>query len=51
MGHVHSSSSQRPAARAAAPHGTVLLLVDFINPLDFPGGEELAPAAVEAARA
>jgi nicotinamidase-related amidase len=29
----------------------VLLLVDFINPLDFPGGEKLAPAAVEAARA
>lgn len=29
----------------------VLLLVDFINPLDFPGGEHLAPAAVEAARA
>jgi nicotinamidase-related amidase len=29
----------------------VLLLVDFINPLDFPGGELLAPAALEAARA
>jgi nicotinamidase-related amidase len=29
----------------------VLLLVDFINPLNFPGGEKLAPAAVEAARA
>jgi nicotinamidase-related amidase len=29
----------------------VLLLVDFINPLDFPGGEQLAPHAVEAARA
>jgi nicotinamidase-related amidase len=29
----------------------VLLLVDFINPLDFPGGEDLAPGAVEAARA
>jgi nicotinamidase-related amidase len=29
----------------------VLLLVDFINPLDFPGGEHLAPHAVEAARA
>jgi nicotinamidase-related amidase len=29
----------------------VLLLVDFINPLDFPGAETLAPAAVEAARA
>ena len=29
----------------------VLLLVDFINPLDFPGGEKLAPAALAAARA
>lgn len=28
----------------------VLLLVDFINPLDFPGGEDLAAPAVEAAR-
>jgi len=33
------------------PHERVLLLVDFINPLDFPGGEVLAPHAVEAARA
>jgi nicotinamidase-related amidase len=29
----------------------VLLLVDFINPMDFPGGEYLAPQAIEAARA
>jgi isochorismate hydrolase len=29
----------------------VLLLVDFINPLNFPGAENLAPAAVLAARA
>lgn len=29
----------------------VLLLVDFINPLDFPGGEHLAVPAVAAARA
>jgi nicotinamidase-related amidase len=29
----------------------VLLLVDFINPLDFPGGNKLAPPAVAAARA
>jgi len=29
----------------------VLLLVDFINPLDFPGGEQLAGPAVAAARA
>lgn len=28
----------------------VLLLVDFINPLDFPGGEKLAGPAVAAAR-
>lgn len=29
----------------------VLLLVDFINPLDFPGAEKLAPGALRAARA
>lgn len=29
----------------------VLLLVDFINPLDFPGAGNLAPAALAAARA
>lgn len=29
----------------------VLLLIDFINPLDFPGAAELAPAALAAARA
>lgn len=28
----------------------VLLLVDFLNPLNFPGAEDLAPSAVEAAR-
>ncbi|AEG91285.1 cysteine hydrolase family protein [Ramlibacter tataouinensis] len=34
------------------PHSPrVLLLVDFVNPLDFPGGEKLAPPALEAARA
>jgi nicotinamidase-related amidase len=33
------------------PRERVLLLVDFINPLDFPGGEYLAPHAIEAARA
>jgi nicotinamidase-related amidase len=39
------------------PHATVprservLLLVDFINPLDFPGAEKLAPTALQAARA
>ena len=30
---------------------SVLLLIDFINPMDFPGAEDLAEAAVEAARA
>lgn len=30
---------------------TVLLLIDFINPLDFPEAKDLAPTAVEAARA
>jgi nicotinamidase-related amidase len=29
----------------------VLLLIDFINPLDFPGAEKLAPPALPAARA
>ena len=39
----------------AAPHlprsPRVLLLVDFINPLNFPGSESLAPDALTAARA
>lgn len=42
-------SGLKPARLARSER--VLLLVDFINPLDFPGGELLAPAAVEAARA
>jgi nicotinamidase-related amidase len=29
---------------------SVLLLVDFINPLQFPGAESIAPAALQAAR-
>jgi nicotinamidase-related amidase len=39
------------------PHATVprskrvLVLVDFINPLDFPGAEKLAPPGLRAARA
>ena len=46
----------RPAAAigagAALPHSaTVLLLVDFVNPLDFDGGERLAGPALAAARA
>lgn len=42
-------SGLKPARLARSER--VLLLVDFINPLDFPGGEHLAPAAVAAARA
>lgn len=38
----------RPAQLARSER--VLLLVDFINPLDFPGGDQLAPHAVAAAR-
>jgi nicotinamidase-related amidase len=38
------------AARLPASE-RVLLLIDFINPMAFPGGEQLAPAAVDAARA
>jgi nicotinamidase-related amidase len=39
------------------PHATVprsrrvLILIDFINPLDFPGADKLAPGALRAARA
>lgn len=36
---------------ALARSRSVLLLIDFINPMDFPGSEDLAPAAVEAAQA
>lgn len=32
------------------PSETVLLLVDFINPMDFDGADRLAPSAVHAAR-
>jgi len=43
------------APRIAAPpleaSPTVLLLVDFINPLDFDGADALAPSALAAARA
>jgi nicotinamidase-related amidase len=38
-------------ADALPPSPVVLLLIDFINPLDFDGGEQLAPAALQAARA
>lgn len=48
-------SASIPASSLGAPRlphsPRVLLLVDFINPLDFPGGDRLATAAVAAARA
>lgn len=38
--------------RPDCPHSErVLLLVDFINPLDFPGAERLAEPALQAAQA
>jgi nicotinamidase-related amidase len=39
------------ATPSLAPSKQVLLLVDFMNPLDFPGSGELAPGAVKAAAA
>jgi nicotinamidase-related amidase len=39
------------AAVGLAASPTVLLLVDFINPLDFDGADALAPSALAAARA
>lgn len=39
------------AASTLAASPTVLLLVDFINPLDFDGADALAPSALAAARA
>ena len=38
----------RPAR--LAPSRTVLLLIDFVNPLTFPGAGRLAPGAIAAAR-
>jgi nicotinamidase-related amidase len=43
------SASLRPSRLPRSRQ--VLLLVDFINPLDFPGADKLAPAALAAARA
>lgn len=42
---------RRGAAPALTASPTVLLLVDFINPLDFDGGDALAPSARTAAHA
>jgi nicotinamidase-related amidase len=39
------------AARKRSPGRTALLVIDFINALDFDGGERFAPAALRAARA
>jgi nicotinamidase-related amidase len=44
-------SGARLSTTALAPSPTVLVLVDFINPLDFDGADALAPPALEAARA
>jgi nicotinamidase-related amidase len=54
--HNQSMTQTAPAhAVIASPSlplsNQVLLLVDFINPMNFPGGEDLAPRALEAARA
>ena len=47
------AADAEPALRAAPlPRAErVLVLVDFINPLDFPGAERLLPGALRAARA
>jgi nicotinamidase-related amidase len=44
-------SGARINTGALPPSPTVLVLVDFINPLDFDGAEALRPSALEAARA
>jgi nicotinamidase-related amidase len=43
--------TREAAAPTLAASPTVLLLVDFINPLDFDGADALAPDALAAARA
>lgn len=51
---MEGPDSRHPSGlkRAGLPRSErVLLLVDFINPLDFPGADRLAPAALAAARA
>jgi nicotinamidase-related amidase len=46
------STASNGMSRPRLPRSArVLLLVDFINPLNFPGSDRLAPAALEAARA
>lgn len=47
-----SKGTPRPAPVTEMPRSrSVLLLVDFINPLNFDGAEDLAPDALEAAQA
>lgn len=48
----HQVAGDRTAAQGSLGHSrTVLLLVDFVNPLDFDGAEKLAAPALAAARA
>ena len=49
----HSRAGATPVANneELAPSRRVLLMVDFINPMQFVGAQELAPWALEAARA
>ena len=44
-------STARISTPSLPPSPTVLVLVDFINPLDFDGADALAPPALAAARA
>ena len=44
-------TGRRIAPAALPPSRTVLLLVDFVNPLDFPGAESLRESALAAGRA
>lgn len=44
-------TARQPVCGQASRARTVFLLVDVINPLDFPGAEVLAPAALQAAPA
>jgi len=46
---ARSGNSPGPS-RAGEARATVLLLVDFVNPMDFPGARDMAPSAVRAAR-
>lgn len=46
-----SAAQQLPAEASLQPSSTVLLLVDFINPLRFPGADAMVGPALEAARA